>query len=425
METNLVRRLNWLWKNRHTHDSDDETADTRQLIIQVINEEVPPSDTTAGAHIHLTRGATQSIGTTGAAVQWDTQSSISEASFTVPSLPSSDVTITLNGYYNVAVQAGFDVSVAGAACWVTRTRAGVEATVWPPTDDPGLWTASAASKLFEGTAHAIPCLSGDILRVYVDHSEASSQTLASAALAVYLVDHPTAGLLSYRSTVLEAGPVAYWRLDEAEGNTAASDETGNGHDGTYGGGVTQGADGLIVQDDAAASFSEASSDGVEVPIHTNLKFLDADFTIEAWVKVTADLTASRYIFCWTGAITAGAKARWGIAVDQSGSALRFTADRAAAQVATTAYDFSQNVAYHVAVTYDATTDDLLLYVDGVAEASGTSAGSISDSTNAIRIGRNQDTGVDGVIDEVAVYDTVLSAERLAHHAAVGKGQVIS
>ncbi len=52
---------------------------------------------------------------------------------------------------------------------------------------------------------------------------------------------------AYSGAVLEKNPVAYWRLGETAGQTAA-DETGNGHDGTYFGNPTLGQPGAVLGD---------------------------------------------------------------------------------------------------------------------------------------------------------------------------------
>src|SRR5690606_10053647 len=58
---------------------------------------------------------------------------------------------------------------------------------WPTDSDPGLWTTDSA-RLFEGTAPAIPCLAGDQIKVYITQTSGEAQELASATLALYLVD---------------------------------------------------------------------------------------------------------------------------------------------------------------------------------------------------------------------------------------------
>ena len=189
METNLVRRLNWLWKNRHTHDDDSESADTRQLIIEVIGEERPPADVPTGARIHLQRAANQSIpSATATAISWDSLGTFTPRNFATPSLPSSSVTVQETGYYDLHVALLLASAVSSPSVHITLTRSGSEQTVWPMSSDPGIWTADYSTDRFSGTAKAIPCLSGDIIKVYVTQSSGSAVNVTDAVLAVELVD---------------------------------------------------------------------------------------------------------------------------------------------------------------------------------------------------------------------------------------------
>ena len=133
-----------------------------------------------GAFIHLARSATQSIDIAGEPISWDTAGVNGFAGFT-ETVPTTTVTIEQAGYYNVGIQFGWDSFTDGGT--VTVLKNGV--TVWPPIQDPGLWSATDG-QLFEGTAHSIPCVPGDTLSVNID--PVSTETLESAVLAVYLVD---------------------------------------------------------------------------------------------------------------------------------------------------------------------------------------------------------------------------------------------
>jgi len=187
MNTNTLRRLNWLWKHRHTHD-DDNIAEQLTIITGEIQQQVDAvAGAENGARIHLTRTATQSIGVGGEAIDWDT-SHIPPVGFDgATPLPRSDLPVALVGYYNVHVTLGWASWTGGGSVWVTRERDGAEQTMWPPADDPDVWTAIGASR-FSNTAPAIPCRAGDLIRVYVDAEDASAQDLASATLALYLVE---------------------------------------------------------------------------------------------------------------------------------------------------------------------------------------------------------------------------------------------
>ena len=137
-----------------------------------------------GAFVHLTRNATQSISASGELISWDVAGAVFGFGETVP---TTTVTILQGGYYNIGVQFGWDTFQGGGTTTVQKN--GV--TVWPPADDPGLWS-TAAGILFEGTAPAIDCVAGDTIGVHIDPDDASAQTLESATLAVYLVDRTPA-----------------------------------------------------------------------------------------------------------------------------------------------------------------------------------------------------------------------------------------
>jgi hypothetical protein len=88
----------------------------------------------------------------------------------------------------------------------------------------------------------------------------------------------------YTAAVLQDNPVAYWRLDEPANSTTALDASGHGADGTYVGGVTLGQTGALAEDpDTAALFDGA---GGHVDFANTLA--GNDFSVEAWVKTTAD-----------------------------------------------------------------------------------------------------------------------------------------
>lgn len=190
MEVNSLRRLNWLWKNRHTHDGDTEAAETRQTIIEVINEEQPPgSGNPDGAYIHLERAANQSISSgTATAVSWDTQGLFTPRNFDTPSLPSSQLTVQESGYYDIHLGMKLAAAVDSPSASITLTRSGTEQTVWPMPSDPGVWTADYETDRFSGTAKGVPLLSGDVIQAYVEHSEGSPVNLTEAVFAVELVD---------------------------------------------------------------------------------------------------------------------------------------------------------------------------------------------------------------------------------------------
>jgi len=187
MNANLLRRVNWLWKHRHTHD-----ADTLQQQITIIRQtveqqaEAPGSGT--GAHIHLLMTTPQTIASGGDSIEWTGENSRHfRYEFGAMEFPSADIVIPKTAYYDIHVTAGWSTYTTGGTVEIVRTRGGVDFVLWPSSEAPGRWTASDGAE-FDGTAGKTPLLAGDVISVFIDHGDVSSHDLAYATLAVGLVD---------------------------------------------------------------------------------------------------------------------------------------------------------------------------------------------------------------------------------------------
>lgn len=225
-----------------------------------------------GAHIHLIRAATQTIAVDGEPISWDQLNGLlGVLEFADPSLPVTKISIPIEGYYNVSVQLGWDSFTDGGEVWVERTRNTVAVKVWPPSEDPGLWTTNDG-QFFEGESPAIPCQVGDLIAVYVDHDDVSTQTLGAATLGLYLVHGgtPTLTVCPVLLTRVTASSVQH---DAFPGFVVAEDDThvvayreGDGHTSTDGvikrrlstdGGVTWGSSSTVLTN-ASFDFRGAS-----------------------------------------------------------------------------------------------------------------------------------------------------------------------
>ena len=101
---------------------------------------------------------------------------------------------------------------------------------------------------------------------------------AVLALAGTLLGIAPAGA-TYPTVVSGSSPIAYYRLGEAAGTTM-SDSSGNGHDGTYAGGVTLGGAPAITVDTNTSAFFDGtgsgSASGITAP--------QTAYTLEAWIR---------------------------------------------------------------------------------------------------------------------------------------------
>jgi hypothetical protein len=223
----------------------------------------------------------------------------------------------------------------------------------------------------------------------------------------------------YAAQVLEDDPVAYWRFDETSGTTAA-DSSGHGNDATYQGGVTLGVPGAIAGDpDTAASF-----DGISGFVTAGDRFSfvgQAPFSIEAWVTAEA------------GATYAGVASRNDdVGGPPSEGYILFVAptdgtfgfqrlDGSNVSTAVSMAGVSASSATHVVGTFDGL--ELVVYIDGEPQGMQTAsfpiAGALADFVVGAEAGGSANYFA-GTLDEVAVYDHALSADRVGKHYLAGR-----
>lgn len=419
MDANEKRQLTYLYENRHKHDDDPDFQQQITIINNTLGT-VVDSGAGSGAHIHLTRAATQEIDGTGELIEWDTAYTVIPRFEFHPGLsdelPLTEATIPMVGYYNVPVQLGWDTFEGGGTVEIRRNPSGENELVWPPPDDPGLWSVDVGDR-FEGVAPAIPFRAGDTVGVWLSPDDASAQTLESATVGVYLVDRVPTRSVFYVDVVLADGPAGYWRLDEGSGTTAA-DSSGNGHDGTYIGTPTLSEPGVM--DDGSGSTSvelNGSSQWVTVP-EASVEGL-TDITVEAWINVDAATRYGIFNVNDAGAADSG-RNRWGFWVTAAGN-LEYSDDASNNTTSTGTIQVGER--QHVAFTRTA-AGDLVFYINGAAAGTGTVATTTAEAGDTVQIGMDIDsTGntdqFNGHVDEVAVYPRVLAAGEIAHHATVG------
>lgn len=231
---------------------------------------------------------------------------------------------------------------------------------------------------------------------------------------------------NYGIEVLADSPVGYWRMDEMVGAITAVDRSGNAFNGTYNG-PTLGQTGPLADGSKAALF-DGTNDYIDMGDVDTLEFTNGNFSVEAWVKFTSTTTQQVIIgkSAWT-ATTRG----WTLLQASAGSgAIRFYAVNAASAViadVTTTSQFNDNQWHHVVVTIPSgvASSGIKIYVDGSNQSvsAAGAGGTIDNPAVPFRIGGPSDGtdpnyNWDGYIDEVAVYNSVLSATRVsAHYAA--------
>ncbi len=224
------------------------------------------------------------------------------------------------------------------------------------------------------------------------------------------------------SAVMQDNPVAYWRLGENSGDTIY-DYSGYGNNGKIKGGVTllqPGGLSPINDPDFAASFDGNPNTGVEIPLDSNntkLHFNDDDgFSIEARIKLNANNITQYIVSQYAGAATGGMI----FYIANTGDLRLWTSNGGGTFWCGAGTSLATGLWYHVAAVFNRYS--ISLYVNGqfMAKCDSVNGYNIVASPNptmAIGMNPNDNTlaNVNGVIDEVAIYDKALTIDRIKAH----------
>ncbi|WP_324276044.1 LamG-like jellyroll fold domain-containing protein [Blastococcus brunescens] len=247
---------------------------------------------------------------------------------------------------------------------------------------------------------------------------------ANSAWMTVEVAEGTVAQRDYSDTVRADGAAHYWPLGEASG-ASAYDYAGpadlavrTGQDGAT---PEQGVDGAIAGDaDTAYRFRGMSGS-------SNLGFLSTQsvvagpqvFTIESWVRTTS--TAGGKIVGFGNAADANSSSHDRSVYMDTAGRINFGVYPGARRFVTGPDVYNDGQWHHVAASLSPA--GMALYVDGAL------VGSRSDTTAAQvyngywRVGGDTSWSgaayFDGDVDEVAVYPTALSADRIANHHSLG------
>lgn len=228
---------------------------------------------------------------------------------------------------------------------------------------------------------------------------------------------PTAQL--YEHFVLDSKPVGYWRLGETSG-TIAINSTGTGNDLTYINAPTLGVAGALAGDtDTAVKFVTSSyADGADVKaIYTSGSF-------ECWVDTTQWGLDTNHHGLYQNSTGWSNQANGVSLFRYSNGHFYFRVMTPGAviqdiQAPWRTYFGNIDGWHHVVGTWD--VSGMVLYIDGVAIASRActppNAASSSPATR-VSLGHAQ-PGNGHVMDEVALYDRVLTAPEIQRHYSVG------
>jgi hypothetical protein len=221
---------------------------------------------------------------------------------------------------------------------------------------------------------------------------------------------------TYPATVLADSPLVYYRFDEPVGATTAYDASGHGNHGAYAN-VTLGLASADAGLGQAGSFNNLNS-SVAVPV---LGDQLGQFTVEAWLK--PHTVGFNCIYDEDGWNTGWVHSHLGNGnqVECSVSGNTPTDQWLGAG----SYPIGQWS--HFVLVYDSAAATLTLYVNGQLAATAPYTSVINATLQAAHIGawNGNARPFDGLIDEVAIYDTALTADRVAAHFAAASPLTLS
>ena len=298
--------------------------------------------------------------------------------------------------------------------FVDGVRAGSLSNVVNAQDYYGYWRIGGDS-----TWAGSQWFSGAVADVAVYPAALSSTTVRSHwGLAGNVV--AAAPKDAYGAAVFADAPDRYWRLDEPSGATSAADASGNGDIGAYSGGVNLGDPGAL----AGSTGSAATFDGTTGALASGQQMAGpTTYSAELWFKTTTDQGGKLIGFgnAQTGISSSYDRQVW---MSRSGH-LSFGTYTGQLNVVTTDGTFNDGAWHHVVATQG--SDGMNLYVDGGLVGSNPQS-QAQPYDGYWRVGGDNLDGWDdasryfaGTIDEVAVYGTELSADRIRAHHDFGVG----
>ncbi|MBI2024268.1 LamG domain-containing protein, partial [Candidatus Giovannonibacteria bacterium] len=217
-------------------------------------------------------------------------------------------------------------------------------------------------------------------------------------------------------TAPTTGLVAHWKFDEGSGTTAL-DSSGNNNTGTLTNGPlwTTGKIGGALNFDGVNDYVRVNDPGAGSVLD-----LPGNFTISAWAKFDAfpDVSPGKYPRIVQKGFAAGDSGTWSLAIDTGGTpdnvvSLAVNGNGFFARGGTS---LSINTWYHIVATKNGAT--ATIFINGVQDGSvGTfPSGNIDSNNAAMDFGKstgNSDGAMDGLIDDVRIYNRALSAQEIS------------
>lgn len=218
----------------------------------------------------------------------------------------------------------------------------------------------------------------------------------------------TAGCDPLPPTPLTA-PIAHWKLDDGAGTIALDSE--GGHDGT----LVNGPSWVAGQDGDALDF-DGANDRIDVP-HADTLSLANTMSFTSWINPQSIGGNYNTIIAKDGG---GATSNYYFGLWQDEIVFGFFAGATFREVFTDGLGIQAGSWQHIAATFDDTANEVLLYLDGSLVHTGVINFSPTAVNADLTIGRSPDGEFwNGLLDDVRIYDSVLSAADISDLASGG------
>jgi hypothetical protein len=242
---------------------------------------------------------------------------------------------------------------------------------------------------------------------------------------------PAATPVAYPALVEAAQPIAYYRLND--GGTTLVDSGANHLNGTYGSSVSHGGAALTAASGAASAIfdgapvnSNVTQNAASVPTNTAFAAPITNFTVEAWIDPAQWNTTDHFVPIVSYGREIQGQA-WVLQISPQ-STLNFwmktTHGAAPSYLVKSGALMQPAQTYQVAVTYNGST--VSLYVNGTLRTTMPATGSIDYSGLIPQWGLGIGGALGGaepifkgLISDVSVYGTALSATDIANHFLAG------
>lgn len=247
---------------------------------------------------------------------------------------------------------------------------------------------------------------------------------AASDFTEYTLDNGATWLTpNHEQTYLDEHPIIYYRLGETSGTTAI-DSSGNERHGTYSGAYSLGQPSALSSSlpDPDKSFYTPNLGGVTLPT-AQFPPLRNQITISAWIYPVSR-TGTRHIVSKMNANLTANDTNWSWGFRTNAARLELVVRGSVTQTSTTTANYVVlNTWQHVAVVYNGS--NIYFYYNGTLVDTKSGSQSFSNTSTAdVKVGLNSQSTSNfmGGIDEVAVFDYAMSAQKLRKLYLAGTAQ---